>query len=149
MSDGVSRQIRQLVGKRAEFCCEYCLSPVDYSPDPFCIEHIWPRALQGSDDQANLAYSCLGCNSRKFVATEAVDPMTGEMATLYHPRHDRWADHFSWESDRTLVVGISATGRASVQRLELNRDGIVNLRRVLRACGVDPMIPNRQLHLPI
>lgn len=143
MSDGVAEEIRLLVRRRADSCCEYCLSQLDYSPDPFCVEHIWPRTLHGSNDPGNLAYSCLGCNSRKYVATDAIDPMTGARVALYHPRHDAWVDHFTWESNQTLIVGTSATGRATVERLELNREGVVNLRRVLRACGIGPTVPNR------
>jgi hypothetical protein len=143
MSEGVPQAIRRLVRERAVFCCEYCFSPLDYSPDPFCIEHIWPRAHLGSNAPENLAYSCLGCNNRKFVATDGIDPMSGELAALFHPRRDRWEDHFAWESDDTLIVGISPTGRATVARLDLNRPGVVNLRRVLRQSGISPAKPKQ------
>jgi len=62
-----------------------------------------------------------------------MDPATGELVPLYNPRTDEWSVHFGWNEDRTLIIGITATGRATVERLSLNRLGIVNLRRLLMA----------------
>jgi hypothetical protein len=47
-------------------------------------------------------------------------------------------DHFAWSDDFTLVIGLTPTGRATVEKLQLNRSGLVNLRRVLRAVGEHP-----------
>ncbi len=130
--------IRELVAQQAGYCCEYCLSPADYCPDPYSIEHIEPRSVGGSNNPENLAFSCQGCNSRKFVATQAPDPVTGELVELFHPRQDSWQDHFAWQADFTLIVGTSPRGRATIERLQLNRDAVVNLRRILRLSGILP-----------
>jgi len=57
---------------------------------------------------------------------------------LYHPRRQKWTDHFAWSDDATLVIGLTPTGRATVEKLQLNRSGLVNLRRVLQAIGSHP-----------
>jgi hypothetical protein len=126
------------VAQRARYCCEYCLSQVHYAPDPFAVDHIVPRALGGANDLSNLAYACLGCNGRKFTRTTATDPATGEIAPLYSPRLDRWHDHFAWSTDFTLMLGVTPTGRATIERLQLNRDGVVNLRHMLHGLHKHP-----------
>jgi HNH endonuclease len=124
--------------RRAHGCCEYCLSQELYSPDPFSVEHIVPLAKGGTHDFENLALACQGCNSRKYVSTEALDPVTGEPVPLYHPRRHHWSEHFAWNEDYTLVMGLTPTGRATVEKLQLNRSGVVNLRRILSSMDLHP-----------
>ena len=83
-------QQREAVTRRARGCCEYCLSQELYSPDPFSVEHVIPLAKGGTHDLENLAWSCQGCNSRKYVTIEALDQVNGQTVPLYHPRRDRW-----------------------------------------------------------
>jgi hypothetical protein len=132
--------LKQAVFERAHGCCEYCVSQVKYSPDPFSGEHIIPRSRGGTDDLENLALSCLGCNYKKYISIDAIDPLTGERVPLFHPRRDQWSEHFAWGDDFTLIYGITPTGRATVEKLELNREGLVNLRRVLVAFKKHPPI---------
>ncbi len=134
----LTASIRRIVIRRARGCCEYCRSQVEFSPDPFAVEHIVPRAAGGGNEEDNLALSCQGCNNVKYTAMEALDPLSGEMVPLYHPRQHRWSDHFAWDAGFTLMVGLTPTGRATIERLELNREGVVNLRRVLRIVGRHP-----------
>src|SRR2546425_67064 len=54
-------------------------------------------------------------NSRKYVSTEALDPVTGETVPLYNPRRHRWLEHFAWNEDYILVMGVPQTGRATVE----------------------------------
>jgi hypothetical protein len=37
------------------------------------------------------------CNTRKGPNLSGLDPQTGELTRLFHPRQDRWQDHFRWE----------------------------------------------------
>lgn len=127
------------VKRKAQECCEYCGTQEAYSPDTFSIEHILPRAKGGTNDFTNLANACQGCNNRKYTHTETVDPLTGVLVPLYHPRQDKWAEHFTWNEDYTRMIGLSPTGRATIAALELNRKGVVNLRRVLHALGLHPL----------
>ena len=68
----------------------------------------------------------------------AILPVSGNLVSLYHPRRQRWAEHFSWNEDFRLVIGLTPTGRATVERLQLNREGVVNLRQVLRTISQHP-----------
>jgi len=106
------------------------------------MDHIVPRARGGTDDLSNLAFSCQSCNNFKFTSIEAFDSVNGEMVPLFHPRQQRWGDHFTWNHDATLMIGLTATGRATIEKLQLNRPGVVNMRRVLAAFGKHP--PNEE-----
>lgn len=130
--------LKQAVSERAQGCCEYCVSQADYSPDPFSGEHIIPRSRGGTDELDNLAFSCLGCNFKKFTSVDAIDPLTGERVPLFHPRSDRWNEHFAWSEDFTLIKGLTPTGRATVKKLGLNRKGVVNLRQAMIALKTHP-----------
>lgn len=129
---------REEILRRAELCCEYCLSQYELSHDDFSIEHITPKATGGTDSLDNLAFSCQGCNNRKYTATQATDPVTGQLVALYHPRQDRWEEHFSWDAELTQLIGLTPTGRATIGRLDLNRPRLVNLRRALLIAGKHP-----------
>lgn len=129
---------RRLVAERAGVCCEYCRSQERFSADPFSVEHVIPRSAGGASDLENLAFSCQGCNNRKYNSIDATDPVTGERVPLFHSRRDRWADHFAWNENFALVVALTPVGRATLDKLQLNRRGVVNLRRVLRDVGEHP-----------
>ncbi len=130
--------VREGVIRRARNHCEYCRCPQEYSPDPFAVEHIIPRASGGTDDPENLALSCMGCNGHKFTKRSAPDPINGRVVALFHPRRERWGDHFGWNEGFTRAIGLTSTGRATVSALQMNRPGVVNLRRVLAADGKHP-----------
>ena len=103
-----TRRQKQAVYDRAKGICEYCLSPANYSSDYFSVDHIQPYALGGTNQLSNFALACQGCNSHKFTHIEAIDPMSGSLAPLYHPRRDRWDDHFAWNENVTLILSSHA-----------------------------------------
>ena len=125
------------MAERARWRCEYCLSPAAYSTQPFEIDHIIPRSKNGGTTPENLAFSC-GCNSYKSDKTRARDPQTGRTVSLFHPRRQRWLQHFAWSTDALRILGRTAIGRATVETLQLNRPELINLRRILRAVGEHP-----------
>lgn len=86
----------------------------------------------------NLAFARQCCNNHKYTKTGGVDPVSGEFVPLFHPRRDTWSDHFIWSDDFTRVIALTATGRATAEALQLNRPGLVNLRRVLFQCEEHP-----------
>lgn len=131
-------ELKNQVGARAKFICEYCLSQEGFSPDPFAIEHIVPKSKGGNEKLNNLAYACQGCNSYKYNHIAAIDPATGNSVPLFNPRVQVWSKHFTWNEDCSLLLGISPTGRATIERLKLNREGVVNLRRVLYQMDLHP-----------
>jgi hypothetical protein len=114
----------------------------------FAVEHIDPRSRFGPTTAENLAYACQGCNNPKYNRTHGRDPVSGADVSLFHPRRERWSDHFAWNPDGTLVVGLTPTGRATVETLRLNRDGLVALRRLLYAAGEHPPPETDQMTLP-
>lgn len=133
-----NNETRRLVEARARGCCEYCRSQLRYAMQPFSIEHIVPVARGGGGTEENLALSCQGCNNHKFTKINAREPTSGIIVPLHHPRRDRWRDHFAWNHDATLIIGLTPSGRATVEALQLNRPGLVALRRLLYAAGEHP-----------
>jgi len=134
----VTDEERRRIVERARGCCEYCLSPALFATQSFSLEHIVPRSKGGRTSLENLAYSCQGCNNHKYNRIESPDPVSGLAVALFHPRLRRWSDHFAWNEDYTIVIGVSPEGRATVEALRLNRPGLVNLRRVLYAVAEHP-----------
>ncbi len=134
----LSSALQRLVKLRAGNLCEYCLANSKYSFHPFRIDHIIPASKGGSDDPDNLANTCDSCNGSKHNKTDALDPATGISVPLFHPRKDLWSNHFTWNDEFTIIVGITPTGRATVTCLKMNREEAVNLRAALREYGVHP-----------
>jgi hypothetical protein len=123
----MTKQLKQLVRERARGRCEYRLSREDLSPDAFSLEHIIPRDAGGDSMETDLALACQRCNNHKYYKTHALDPLNGIAAPLFNPRKDIWREHFMW--------GLTPTSRATVNGLQVNRDGVVNLRRLLVLAG--------------
>ena len=132
------RRVRERIAERARYLCEYCRCPESHSLSTFAVEHIHPLGDGGPDEEDNLANSCLGCNGFKGLATTGIDPLTGEEVRLYNPRLDAWAEHFAWSEDTLTVIGQTPIGRATIERLRLNRAGVVNLRSLLKLRGIHP-----------
>ena len=59
------------------------------------IDHIVSRKHGGLTTFENLAFACVLCNRNKGADLGSIDAKTGELVRLFHPRQDRWADHFS------------------------------------------------------
>src|SRR5438046_2461016 len=94
---------RELVRRRAAGFCEYCHLREEDTHPTHHIEHIIPKKHRGTDDPANLALSCERCNHNKGPNLTGIDPVSGEIVHLFHPRRDRWHEHFRW--DGTELVG--------------------------------------------
>lgn len=137
---GATANLRRFLHDRAEGICEYCHSQARFSPQPFSMEHITPRSAGGSTREDNLALSCQGCNGYKYTKQVAPDPLSGHVVPLFHPRTQRWSEHFSWSSDTTLIVGLTPVGRATVEALRMNRPELVGLRAILYAAQMHPPV---------
>ena len=135
----ISKGLRKKVIKRAKHICEYCLAIRSFSFHTFTIDHILPTSLGGNNDYDNLAYACQNCNSRKYNKCEGLDPFTSLKAPLYNPRLHNREDHFVWNKDFTIMIGISPIGRATVHILKINRQEAVNLRAILHSFGIHPI----------
>jgi hypothetical protein len=101
-------------------------------------EYVLPRVGGAGNTPSELAWACPGCNSHKYAKTQARDPQTKRLVSLFNPRRQRWSQHFAWSEDFLLLIGRTATGRATVEALHLNRAELLNLRRALRTTGAHP-----------
>jgi HNH endonuclease len=131
-------KLQELVKDRAQNCCEYCICPASHATQNHSNEHIFPESLGGTTTADNLALACQGCNNKKYNKTQAVDPISDSMVQLFHPRLDDWHEHFAWQPDCLILVGLTPTGRATITALDLNRQGVINLRRSLLREGLHP-----------
>jgi len=138
----IPAELRRLVADRGQHCCEYCRTQARYSADSFTVDHIIPRSLGGSTTADNLALCCHGCNQHKSRRTVVADPVTETLVRLFHPREQHWGAHFAWNDDFTRMLALTPTGRATIVALQLNRPGLMNLRRVLYTIGEHPPRPN-------
>jgi hypothetical protein len=117
---------RDLVHRRADRRCEYCGLRQEHSELRHHVEHVIAKQHGGSEDVGNLALACHRCNLHKGPNLTGIDPETGQLTPLFHPRRDRWSEHFVVEGVR--ITGLSAVGRATVQVLDLNDARRLELR---------------------
>jgi hypothetical protein len=122
----VPARLRRLVRERAGGRCEYCRLAQAGQEATFHVDHIVPVAHDGPTTAENLALACVSCSLHKGARRSAPDPATGHTVALYHPRRQRWDAHFRWQ--RSRVLGVSPTGRATVSLIRLNRPVILAIR---------------------
>lgn len=79
---------------------------------------------------------CHFCNRNKGPNLAGIDKKTRDLSKLYHPRLDRWDDHFQWRGPR--LRGLTPTGRVTIQVMAINDPLAVALRRELIREGVFP-----------
>lgn len=131
-------ELRAWVRQRDQERCAYCRSPEELSIAVFEIDHIVPVSQGGDNDPQNLCLCCPRCNRYKSAQQHAVDLQSGEIVLLFHPRQQSWGEHFCWSDDRLRIVGLTASGRATIDALAMNRDQIVRLRNVWRKLNYAP-----------
>ena len=135
----VEQALVNQVRQRAGAICEYCRMPQQYDLLIFQIDHVIARKHHGTDELENLALACFACNNHKGPNIAGVDPNTGEIARLFHPRQDYWEDHFKWHG--AVLIGRTSIGRATIDVLAINLFHRVQLRLMLILEGVFPL-PN-------
>lgn len=134
----VTASQKRKIEQRAHYRCEYCKCHKDFASHTFNVEHIIPVSAGGETTMKNLALACSGCNGCKASRTQAVDPLSKVKANLFHPRQQLWHDHFIWSLDSLKIIGITPSGRATVEALRLNRTGVTNLRSIMLPAGLHP-----------
>jgi hypothetical protein len=117
---------RDLVRRRAAGRCEYCHLPEAAIEVSFHIEHVVARQHGGDDDAENLALACDRCNLYKGPNLSSLDPDTGGVTPLFHPRRNPWSQHFRFEGPK--IEGITEVGRATVRLLQMNDSRRLQLR---------------------
>jgi hypothetical protein len=113
---------RRAVRERANLHCEYCHADERWQFVRFTIDHVLPQSAGGSDTADNLALACRNCNERRGNRLAGRDPETGAVVPIFNPRQDMWATHLAWNAERIRIVGITPTGRATIDMLDLNDD---------------------------
>ncbi|MBI4616722.1 MAG: HNH endonuclease [Planctomycetes bacterium] len=126
--------LARLVRERAQERCEYCKMHQDIQGANFHVEHVVPRSRGGETAESNLALACPTCNFHKSDKAVALDPESGETTELFHPRRQRWEDHFVFRG--LEVLGRTPCGRATVGLLEMNGDRRLRIRELERALGL-------------
>lgn len=128
--------LRQLVSDRAQGCCEYCLMPEEASFATHEIDHIVAEKHGGLTEADNLALSCTLCNKHKGTDLTSIDPETGKIVPLYHPRRDQWRLHFQLRISDGEFVPLTPTGRVTVRLLQLNRRDRIDERKLFLEAGM-------------
>jgi 5-methylcytosine-specific restriction endonuclease McrA len=126
------------IAERAVYRCEYCHAPESVFNFPFEVEHILPQSHGGPDSLNNLALSCHACNLFKSDFETGPDEATHAEVALFHPRHDTWEQHFIVDTSQATIQGQTSTGRATVERLQMNRPRQLAARRRWIQFGVFP-----------
>ncbi|MEZ4731900.1 MAG: HNH endonuclease signature motif containing protein [Caldilineaceae bacterium] len=128
---------KRFVYERAQGCCEYCRTCDTNTGQTMHVEHILPN---GDNDPENLCLACPNCNLSKAVAVIVVDALTGSSVPLFNPRRQRWSEHFVWIDNYTRIQGRTAIGRATVERLKMNRPRMVSVRQRWAKANLHPPI---------
>lgn len=110
----------QFVALRAAHRCEYCRAPEIIFNFPFEVEHIFPQARGGNNEEANLCLACRSCNLFKGNFITGFDDVTRMELRLFHPRQDQWDEHFQFDSETGEIRGMTSVGRATAARLRVN-----------------------------
>ena len=121
--------------QRAGDHCEYCGLSQAGQAATFHIDHITTIVAGSSTTVDNLALTknhgskapsfrklcdlitCVSCSLRKAARQTVEDPEKGEAAPIFNPRKKVWGEHFCWDGMR--VVGLTATGRATIDALNM------------------------------
>ncbi len=134
----IAVELRRRIREHFGDCCAYCRTAEALSAAIFEFEHIVPRSAGGATTFDNVCFCCPACNRFKSDLLSAPDPVTHDDALLFQPYQQRWLEHFAWSEDGTQVVGLTPTGRATVDVLRMNRQQMVRVRRMWVAMGEHP-----------
>ncbi|MGB7159410.1 MAG: HNH endonuclease signature motif containing protein [Tepidisphaeraceae bacterium] len=141
MTTYVPAALRKLVAERADGLCEYCLIHEDDTFFDCQIEHVISEKHGGATTADNLAFACVFCNRYKGSDIASLFGATGQLTKLFHPRNDRWADHFALAADGVTVESRSDVGRVTIELLRLNHVDRLNEREALKLVGRYPSKP--------
>jgi len=136
MTSDISPETRLIVARRANHVCEYCLIAEQDAYFRFQVEHIISGKHGGSSEIDNLALSCVFCN--RFKGSDIASVVLGQdqLVRLYHPRNDRWRNHF--RLDGVIIEPLSQIAEATIRILQMNHDDQILERLTLKRRGRYP-----------
>lgn len=133
----IARALREAVIQRAQGLCEYCQTSQNIVIE-MEIDHIIPESSGGETTEHNLCLACISCNNAKSDAQTGLDLETQTEVPLFNPRTQSWQTHFRWATNGTQVLGLTPTGRATVDKLRMNRELVVKARERWVKAGWHP-----------
>ena len=128
--------LHHLVKRRAKETCEYCRLAQKYTPLTHEIDHIIAVKHRGPTVASNLAMACFACSRHKSCNISGIDPKSGAIVRLFHPRRHKWSTHFRWNG--AVLVGRTDIGRATIEVLEINLSHRIVVREALIDAGLFP-----------
>jgi hypothetical protein len=125
----ISVELRRFIVERAEGRCEYCRVPDEDGFISHEVDHIYATKHGGTTSENNLCLSCWICNRHKGSDLASLDPQTNSITPLFHPRKERWLDHF--QLNKAIIVPLTPQGRVTTRLLQLNKSSRVTERELL------------------
>jgi hypothetical protein len=117
----ISASLRREVIERSGGCCEYCRIASADQFFAFERDHIIAEKHGGPTLATNLCYSCPDCNAYKGSDIASVDWEHDErVISLFHPRKQKWHEHFSIDYDTGYIEPLTPSGKVTVVLLRLN-----------------------------
>lgn len=106
------------------------MSQSDEAWSRFHVEHIVARQQKGGDSMDSLSLCCQHCNLHKGPNLSGIDPVSGQITRLFHPRQDDREEHFGMVG--LEIIGVTLVGRATIEMLAMNSAERIKFRRRLR-----------------
>jgi hypothetical protein len=129
----ISEALRREVVDRAQGYCEYCFIHQEDRLFAHEIDHIYAEKHSGQTQTDNLCLGCSECNRYKGSDLCSLDPVTQMVVALFHPRRDRWAEHFRLYDG--IIEPLSPSGRVTARLLHFNDPETLDRRRILIEAG--------------
>ena len=102
----ISRALRDRVTLAARGRCGYCLTSEHIVGAPMEVDHLMPESLGGPTEEDNLWLACPRCNTYKADQVAGLDPVSGDVVSLFNPRHQVWSEHFAWTAEGDRIEGL-------------------------------------------
>ena len=78
------------------------------------------------------------CNRFKGSDLASIDPQSGRLVALFHPRRQQWGRHFHVANG--VIQPLTAAGRVTVSLLRFNEPERVQVRAMLMSLGRYPTL---------
>jgi hypothetical protein len=139
MKDAVSAVLRERVRSRAYGVCEYCLIHQRQAWYAYHVDHIISRKHGGRTTFENLALACSICNNAKGTDLGSLTQPGNVLIRFYHPRRDRWAEHFLL-NETGVITPLTEVGEVTSRIFGFNDHERLLERRALLSVGEFPSI---------
>lgn len=133
----IPQDLRQQISQNAQDRCEYCHIHEQYVLKRHEVDHIYAEKHGGETIEDNLCLSCFDCNRYKGSDLCSIDGLSGGLVELYHPRNQRWQDHFQLLPNG-FIEPLTPQGRVTVRLLQINSPERIKERHRLMGLGRYP-----------